>query len=469
MRPSSLLALKFLATAAAGLVFAGGPAVAVAQAPGAPSTALPVADGTRAEAIMGAVSEAELHATIERLVSFGTRHSMSDTTSATRGIGAARGWVQARFEQISRDCGGCIRIATPSQSFTGPRLPTATGIMDVVAIQRGTTEPDRVVVIAGHLDSRNSDIMDATGDAPGANDDASGVAAAIEAARVLSKYKFRATVVYAVLSGEEQGLYGGKVLADYAKSQGWRVEGDLNNDIVGNTDGEDGVHDSSTIRVFSEGTKAVETQAEANVRRYRGGENESPSRNLARYMAAIAARDMAGFNVKMVYRTDRFGRGGDQVPMLEAGFPAVRVTEAHENYDRQHQNVRVENGRRYGDTIDWVDFAYLANVTRLDALTLADLAAAPAPPRDVKTEGAVRHDTIVSWQPVADAVGYRVWWRDTTASQWDHDRDFRITGGSPIKVTLKNIVIDDWAFGVSAVDEFGNESPVVYPGDAGAF
>ena len=436
---------------------------------GAAAPALPVSDGARAQAIVATVDPEALRSTIEKLVSFGTRHSMSDTHSDTRGIGAARRWVQGRFERISKDCGGCLQVVTPSQTFTDARLPTPTEIVDVIAIQRGTSEPDRVVVIAGHLDSRNSDGMDAVGDAPGANDDASGVAAAIESARVLSKHRFRATIVYAALSGEEQGLYGGHVLADYAKAQHWLVEGDLNNDIVGNTFGEDGVHDSSTIRVFSEGTKAIETPAQANVRRYRGGEIDSPSRNIARYMATIAERDMAGFTVRMVYRTDRFGRGGDQVPMVEAGFPAVRVTESHEHYDRQHQNVRVENGRHYGDVIEWVDFPYLAQVTRLNALTLAAMAAAPAPPAGVTIEGAVKHDTTVSWQPVAGAVGYRVWWRDTTAPQWQHHRDVRVGDGTATRVVLNNIVIDDWAFGVSSVDEAGNESPVVYPGDAGSF
>jgi Zn-dependent M28 family amino/carboxypeptidase len=442
---------------------------AFAVTPASSAPALPQSDGVCAQAIVAAVDPDALRATIEKLVSFGTRHSMSDTKSDTRGIGAARRWVQARFERISKDCDGCLQVVTPSQSFTGARLPTPTEIVDVIAIQRGTSDPDRVVVIAGHLDSRNSDGMDAVNDAPGANDDASGTAAAIESARVLSKHRFRATVVYAVLSGEEQGLYGGKVLAQYAKDQAWKVEGDLNNDIVGNTYGEDGVHDSSTVRVFSEGTKAVETQKQADVRRYRGGEIDSPSRNIARYMAKIADTDMTGFKVKMVYRTDRFGRGGDQVPMVEAGFPAVRVTESHEHYDRQHQNVRVENGRHYGDVIEWVDFDYLAQVTRLNALALAAMAAAPAPPTGVAVEGAVRHDTTVSWQPVAGAVGYRVWWRDTTAAQWEHHRDFRVTDGSPIKAVLSNIVIDDWAFGVTSVDESGNESPVVYPGDAGSF
>ena len=433
------------------------------------SSALPVLDDTRARTIVANVDPAQLRATIEKLVSFGTRHTMSDTVSETRGIGAARRWAAARFAAISKDCGGCLEIVTPSQTFTGARLPTPTEVVDVIAIQRGTSDPTRVVLIAGHIDSRNSDGMDFTRDAPGANDDASGVAAAIESARVLSKHKFRATIVYAALSGEEQGLYGGKVLADYAKAQGWKVEGDLNNDIVGNTFGEDGVHDSSTVRVFSEGTKAIETQAQANVRRYRGGEIDSPSRNIARFMANIAERDMAGFKVKMVYRTDRFGRGGDQVPMLEAGYPAVRVTESHEHYDRQHQDVRVENGRAYGDTIAFVDFAYLAQVTRLNALTLAAMAAAPAPPTGVVAEGAVKHDTTITWQPVPGAIGYRVWWRDTTAAQWQFRRDVRLASGAPTRAVLSNIVIDDWAFGVSSVDEAGNESPIVYPGDAGSF
>ena len=330
MRPSFTLASALVAFV---LVLVPCASARAAEPP-ATSTALPVLDDLRARAIVGAVDPAQLQATIRQLVSFGTRHTMSDTVSDTHGIGAARRWAAARFAAISKDCGGCLEIVMPSQSFTGARLPTATEVMDVIAIQRGTSDSTRVVLIAGHIDSRNSDGMDFTHDAPGANDDASGVAAAIESARVLSKHKFRATIVYAALSGEEQGLYGGRVLADYAKAQGWKVEADLNNDIVGNTFGEDGVHDSSTVRVFSEGTKAIETLAQGNIRRYRGGEIDSPSRNIARFMATIAERDMAGFKVRMVYRTDRFGRGGDQVPMLEAGFPAVRVTESHEHYDR---------------------------------------------------------------------------------------------------------------------------------------
>ncbi len=432
-------------------------------------TPLPSFDSSRSQEIVARVDPAELRATMAKLVSFGTRHTASETKSDRRGIGAARRWVASRLAAISNDCGGCLTIVTPSQTFTGARFSQATEVMDIIAVQRGASEPDRVVLIAGHLDSRVTDIMNATSDAPGANDDASGVAAAIESARVLSKYKFRATIVYAALSGEEQGLYGGKVLADHAKANGWKIEADLNNDIIGNSTGEDGVHDNTTVRVFSEGTKATETQKQADARRYQGGEIDSPSRNVARYLARIAERDLDNFKVKMVYRTDRFGRGGDQVPILEAGYPAVRVTEAHEHYDRQHQDVRVENGVRYGDTIDGVDFDYLAQVTRLNALGLADMAAAPAPPTGVKIEGAVKHDTTVSWQPVAGAIGYRVWWRDTTAPQWQYQRELRVDSGSTMRLVLKNIVIDDWAFGVSSVAVDGSESPIVYPGDAGAF
>lgn len=223
------------------------------------------------------------------------------------------------------------------------------------------------------------------------------------------------------------------------------------------------------MRVFSEGTKATETQQQANTRRYQGGEIDSPSRNVARYLARIAERDLDNFKVRMVYRTDRFGRGGDQVPILEAGYPAVRVTEAHEHYDRQHQDVRVENGVNYGDTIAGVDFDYLAQVTRLNALGLANMAAAPAPPTGVKAEGAVKHDTTIAWQPVAGAIGYRVWWRDTTAAQWQYHRELRADGASLMRLVLKNIVIDDWAFGVSSVAADGSESPIVFPGDAGSF
>jgi Zn-dependent M28 family amino/carboxypeptidase len=421
-------------------------------------------------ALAAAPSEAELHATIARLVGFGTRHTLSDTRSDQRGIGAARRWVKARFEQIAHDCGGCIEVVTPAQTFTGKRVPQPTEVMDVVAIKRGSTDPQRVIAMTGHLDSRVTDIMNATSDAPGANDDASGVAALIEAARLLSKQDNRATLVFAALSGEEQGLYGGKVLADYAVAQGWKVEADLNNDIVGNSRGQNGVRDNTVVRVFSEGTKSNETPAQANYRRYHGGEVDSPSRNLARMMSQLAEQYLPDFRVRMVYRTDRYSRGGDQVPFLEAGFPAVRVTEGHEDYTRQHQDLRMgttdkDRGVHYGDTIDGIDFRYLARVTALNTITMAALSQSPTPPTSVDIAGSLATDTTVTWHKVPAAASYRVHWRDTTAAQWQHTRAV----GDVDHAVIKDVVIDDWYFGVSSVSADGYESPVVFPGDAGSF
>ena len=417
------------------------------------------------QALSTAPSEAELHATIAKLVSFGTRHTLSDTKSDKRGIGAARRWVKSQFEDISKACGGCIEVVTPSQMFTGKRIPQSTEVMDVVAIKRGKSDPKRVIVMTGHLDSRVTDVMNAKSDAPGANDDASGVAALMEAARLLSKEDNDATLVFAALSGEEQGLYGGKVLADYAVAQGWNVQADLNNDIIGNSHGLNGVLDNTTVRIFSEGTKTNETPEQAKYRAYHGGEVDSPSRNVARYMEQMATTYLPDLRVHMVYRTDRYSRGGDQVPFLEAGYPGVRVTEGHEDYTRQHQDLRSEKGIKYGDTIDGVDFRYLARVTALNTVTMAALSRAPAPPSGVSIEGALASDTTVHWKKVPGAAGYIVHWRDTTAPQWQYSR---VVGDSD-QAVVKDVVIDDWFFGVSAISADGYESPVVFPGDAGSF
>ena len=410
---------------------------------------------------------AQVQATVQALVGFGTRHTLSDTVSTKRGIGAARRWAQSRFEQIGRDCGGCLSIVTPAQTFTGKRVPKPASIVDVVAIQKGSTDPQRVIILTGHIDSRVTDILNATSDAPGADDDASGVAVVIEAARVLSRYKFPATIVYGVLSGEEQGLYGGKVLADYAKEQGWRVEVDLNNDIVGGTRGQNGVVNNTRLRLFSEGTRDTESADDAQQRRFEGGENDSASRNVARYAKAVAERYMPNWTVALVYRLDRFGRGGDHSAFNALGFPGVRFTENAENYQHQHQDLRTEGGVVYGDTLANVDFAYLARVTATNALAAAAMASAPPPPASVKITGAVTADTVLSWTaaPGAPAAGYRVYWRDTTESAWTHARDAG-NGGS---LTLANVAIDDFAFGVASVSADGFESPVVFPGAAGAF
>jgi hypothetical protein len=409
----------------------------------------------------------ELHASVQALVGFGTRHTLSDTLSPRRGIGAARRWAQSRFEQIGRECGGCLSIVTPSQIFTGPRVPKPTAIVDVVAIQTGSTDPTRVIVLTGHIDSRVTDPLNATSDAPGADDDASGVALVIEAARILSRYKFAATIVYGVLSGEEQGLYGGKVLADYAKAQGWRVEADLNNDIVGGTHGQNGVNDNSRLRLFSEGTRDTETPDDAKQRRFEGGENDSASRNVARYAKALAETYLPNWTVAVVYRLDRFGRGGDHSAFNALGYPAVRFTENSETYRRQHQDLRTEGGVEYGDTITFVDFPYLAKVTATNSITAAAMASAPPPPMNVKISGAVTTDTKLTWaaSPGSPAAAYRVHWRDTTEAAWTNVRD----AGSAESLTLTNIAIDDFAFGVASVSAEGFESPVVFPGAAGAF
>ncbi|MGD0193107.1 MAG: M20/M25/M40 family metallo-hydrolase [Rhizomicrobium sp.] len=415
--------------------------------------------------IAGDVRPAELRATINHLVGFGTRHTLSDTTSDTHGIGAARRWVKSRFDDVSAQCGGCLDIQTPTQMVTGERITTPAEIMDVLAIQKGTSDPDRYIVISGHLDSRVTDVMNATSDAPGADDDGSGAAAVLEAVRVLSKHKFPATLVFAVLSGEEQGLFGGKLLAQYATEHHWQIEALLNNDIIGNTKGGSGTMDTSHVRVFSEGTRSNETPAEADRRRYNGGEVDSPSRNLARFINGVCKRYLPGFGVRMVYRTDRFGRGGDQVPMLAAGFPAVRLTEGIENYTREHQDVRIENGIQYGDLPQFIDYRYLAEVTRLNAVSMAALAMAPAPPASVRIEGAVSPDTIVSWTAAPGAAGYNVWWRDTTAPEWTSSRPV----ANATTLTLKDVTIDDWFFGVSSLSPDGYASPVEFPGAAGAF
>ncbi|HEY3860042.1 MAG TPA: M28 family peptidase [Gammaproteobacteria bacterium] len=421
--------------------------------------------------IAQAMDPAELQSTLTTLVGFGTRSTLSDTKSDRRGIGAARRWVQARFEQISKDCGGCLEVITPSQVFTGERMPKdGAEVMDIVAIQKGATDPGRYLVMTGHLDSRVRDVMDAKSDAPGADDDGSGVAAVLETARVLSKYKFAASIVYSVDSGEEQGLYGGKVIAQYAHDHQWQVEADLNNDIVGNSHGQNGVSDNTTVRVFSEGTRALETPKEANERRYHGGEVDSPSRNVARY-ALEAERYIPNWHVMLVYRTDRYGRGGDQVAFNELGYPAVRFTESHEDFTHQHQDVRVEGGVHYGDVLSGVDFPYLAKVAATNAIALAGMAWAPAPPMGVSIASdpgpglSGGTDTVFDWKPSAGAVGYRLHWRATTDPRWNAGRYV----GPVQHYVLKDVSIDDWFFGVAAVSQDGFESPIVFPGAAGAF
>jgi hypothetical protein len=363
-------------------------------------------------------------------------------------------------------------------------------VCNAVAIQRGTERPNDVVIITGHIDSRVSDVMDATSDAPGANDDGSGTAAVIEAARVLSGHKFPGTIVYAALSGEEQGLYGGKIMADYARAQGWNVIANLNNDIIGNSCGSDGVCNANQVRVFSEGPRWQGREALADDIRRFGGENDAPSRNLSRFLDRLAERlhGDIGLDVMQIWRNDRFGRGGDHTEFLNAGYPAVRFSVAVEDYDHQHQDLRVENGVKYGDTVDEMDFPYLAKVTKLNVAGLAWLASAPPPPEPT-VEGAVSTDTTIAWPSQHGAQRYVIYRRRTDASNWEKVPNELIAeptlvvretptpaatlagarSGLTLAHVLKGIRVDDWVFGVSSVGANGFESPVAAAVPGGAF
>jgi hypothetical protein len=441
-----------------------------ATATAAPPTAPPDTQALLHD-IGTAPSAARIEADVRKLVSFGTRHTLSETKSDTRGIGAARRWIHAEFERISAQCGGCLEVIDVAGTVSGEeRIPEPTEVVSVLAIQRGSSDPGRYVIMSGDIDSRVSDVMDFTSDSPGANDNASGIAGTLEAARVLSKHRFAGTSVYAALSGEEQGLFGGKIVAAKAQAEGWRIEAMLNNDMIGNIAGLNGVIDNSTARVFAEGTRATETPAEAKQRRFTGGEVDSPTRNLARYIDRMADLYVPNLDVMMVYRLDRFGRGGHHRPFNDLGYPAVRVMETNENYHRQHQDLRTEGGIAYGDVIEGVDFDYVAKLTALNAVSLAGMASAPPPPANVSIEGAVTADTTLKWTrpPAAQApnlAGYKIYWRLTTEPQWTHS----VYVGDVTQHTLKHVVIDNYFFGVSAVGKDGSESPVVFPGAAGSF
>ena len=421
--------------------------------------------------IVNSVRTDRIEDDVRTLAGFGTRHTLSDTTSDERGIGAARRWIKREFEAISDACGGCLTVTyqdTLIQASSGDdgeneRFDEDTRVVNVLAVQRGTTHPNRYVVISGDIDSRVSDVMDAESDAPGANDNATGVAGALEAARVLSQYEFDSSIIYAALSGEEQGLYGGEKMAKAARADGWNVAAVLNNDMIGNIQGQDGVIDNTIFRVFSEPVSAVDAERAIQRARYFGGEVDGPSRQLARYIASITDRYLKNLDAMMIYRLDRFGRGGHHTPFNNQGFPAVRIMEAHEDYRRQHQDLRTEDGTEYGDVVSEVEFDYARKLTAVNAATLAAMAWAPPRPRNVRIGGAVQPSTTLAWDAVddPDLAGYRIYWRRTTAPRWTHSR---FVGPDVTRHTLENIIIDNWYFGVAAVGEDGNESPVVFPG-----
>ena len=415
--------------------------------------------------IVREIDARNIEASIRKLVSFGTRNTLSDQNDPKRGIGAARDWLYAEFLKAAEVSNG--RMTVEKQSYEqakAARVPEPTIITNVVATLKGSQpeSTDRIYVVSGHYDSMCNSPTDAKCDAPGANDDASGTAAVLEMARVMAKYEFDATIVFMAVAGEEQSLLGSTHFAEQAKQKNWNIDAMFTNDIVGNTLGGSGVRDRGSVRVFSEGVPSNETPAEATTRRSVGGENDSASRQLARFIKEIGDANVPQFKVMLVYRRDRYGRGGDHIPFLERGYPAVRFTEVNEEFRHQHQNVRVENGVQYGDLPEFVDFAYVANVARVNAASLAALALAPSRPKGVTIVAArLSNDTELRWEAnkEPDLAGYEIVWRDTTSPVWTNTK----AAGNVTSFTMKGMSKDNFFFGVRAIDREGNRSPVTYP------
>jgi hypothetical protein len=468
--PSASFAAPALVALALALCAPLCPAQEMAQGQGpAPRLASdPHADSHIAEAIRQ-VSAERIRQTIEKLVSFRNRSTISAQDEASikagTGIGAAREWIKAEFERYSTECGGCLEVKT--DSFTEPpaeRIPKPTEITNVYAVLRGTDarQANRIVLVTGHYDSRNSDTLNGTDPAPGANDDGSGTAVSLECARVLSKavlnkIKFPATIIFLTVAGEEQGLNGSKHFAQMAKQQAWKLEAVLNNDIVGGDRSPQ--QDASVVRVFSEGLPAAASEAEIKRIRMLGGESDSTSRELARFVADVGRSYDAGVKPLMIFRLDRFLRGGDHYSFNQQGFAAVRFTEFREDFNHQHQTPRTENGIEYGDLVKFVDFDYVAHVARLNAATLASLASAPAPPANVKMQTKdLDNDTTLTWEPSAGAAAYEVVWRSTKAPDWEYVQTVSSGTRATLKVSKDNVI-----FGVRAVDAAGHRSLPVVP------
>lgn len=414
--------------------------------------------------IINAISSERIEADIKTLAGFGTRHTLSDTVSNTRGIGAARRWIKSEFETISKKCNNCLEVFYQKdlvKKGTNQRITKDVMVVNVVAIQRGTKYPNRFIIMSGDIDSRISDPNNFTDDAPGANDNATGMAGAMEAARVLSKYKFESSIIYVGLSGEEQGLFGGKGLANYAKKNNWDIVGVMNNDMIGNIKGVDGVIDNRTFRIFSEPTNLTDNERTVKNRRFYGGEVDGISRQLARYIHKTTKTYMPEMNPMMIYRLDRFGRGGHHRPFNDAGFAGIRIMEAHENYTQQHQDIRKEDGIAYGDVVEHVNFEYATKLTAVNAINLASIAWAPPTPTEVKIGGIVEPSVKFKWKKSNDPniQGYKIYWRDTTSPTWDYSRFV----GNVDNFVLDGIVIDNYFFGIATVGKNGFESLVVFP------
>lgn len=453
----------FLTASVATAALAGAPAAAaepVGRGPGAPVR--PQSPDPELRAVLREVDERRIEAIVRKLASFGTRHTLSAQDDPDRGIGAARDWIFAEMSRYAEASGG--RMTVELQSYVqqpASRIPVATRITNVLATLRGSTAPERVYVVSGHYDSRASDVMNATVDAPGADDDASGVAVAMELARVMARRAPEATVVFAAVAGEEQGLYGARHMAERFKAAGVDLQAMFTNDIVGSPKADDGTRDPRVVRLFAEGVPSSETPEEAAVRRSVGGENDSPSRQLARFVRSVAENEATGMAVRVIHRRDRYLRGGDHIPFLELGYPAARFTEPHEDYAHQHQDVRVEGGRQFGDLPEFCDFPYIARVARVNAAVIWSLATGPGTPKGVRVRtDQLTNDTDLVWQrgPEPDLAGYEVVWRETTAPDWTH-----VVAVGDVTTAKVDLSKDNAFFGVRAVDQAGRRSPVAFP------
>lgn len=466
-RSSALTPMLAASLALACVIPLSAPSVAHAQqgvaARAAPAEVPPARD-SRITEIIADVSADRIESDIRTLAGFGTRNTYSDTLSTTRGIGAARRWIKAEFDRISAACGGCLEVTWQSSTVQGRPMgatePQPVTVVNVIATLRGTTHPNRYIIMAGDIDSRASNGSDFTSDAPGANDNASGMAGVLEAARVMTRHRFGKSVVFVGLSGEEQGLWGGQHMARVAIEEGWIIEGVLNNDMIGNIEGLDGVIENTVFRVFSEPTPVTETEQARRARRTAGGEVDGESRQLARYVDRITREYFTNLDAMMIYRLDRFGRGGHHRPFNDQGFPGVRIMEAHENYTRQHQDIRTEDGIEYGDVVSGVNFDYARKLTGVNAAVMSAIAWAPPAPDTVRIRGAVRPSTSLTWSAVndPDLAGYKIYWRLTTEPQWSR----WVFVGNVTEHVMENIIIDNYVFGVAAVSRSGNESVVVF-------
>ncbi|HEY4315199.1 MAG TPA: M20/M25/M40 family metallo-hydrolase [Actinomycetes bacterium] len=422
----------------------------------------PLAQSPDAElrAMLREVDPARIEATIRRLVAFGTRHTLSSQTDPQRGIGAARDWLFDQYQQVAATSDGHLTVE--KQSYVqgpGVRIPSDTVITNIVATLHGSSGTARTYVVSGHYDSRITDVMNFTDDAPGADDDASGVAVALELARVMATHRPAATIVFAAVAGEEQNIYGSTHMAQVMKDQGADVQGMFTNDIVGSSTADDGTRDPRTLRLFAEGVPTSETPAQASVRQSVGGESDSPARQLARFVREVGDNGATGMNVRVVYRRDRYLRGGDQIPFLQQGFPAARFTEPHENFNHEHQDVRVENGVQFGDLPQFCDFDFIAGVARVNGAALWSLAAGPSTPKNagiITTN--LTNETQLVWDHSADAARYDVVYRETTAPEWEH----AINVGD-VTTTIVDISKDNVFVGVRAVDSAGRHSPAAFP------